>query len=143
MPINADDFDIITQIPFVGGKDAASVRRRVVFMEKLLEGVFVIPVVNRRIGLDVLLDIIPIGGDVAGAVLGAYMVWEARNLGMSKFSMLRMAGNVGINAFLGLLSVIPVIGVLPTFFYRSNTYNLRIILKYLDKHHPAGAVVEG
>ena len=143
MAIKADDFNLIDQIPLIGGRHPEAVRRRVVFMEKLLEGVFVIPVINRRVGLDVLLDIIPVGGDVVGGVLGAYMIWEARNLGMSRFSMLRMAANVGINAFLGLFSIIPVVGVIPTFLYKSNTMNLKLILKHLDKHHPAGAIIEG
>lgn len=138
--IKPESFDALSAMPFIGGKNPADVRRRVEAMEKLLEGLFVIPILNRRIGLDVLLDIIPIGGDTLATILGAYMVWEARNLGMSKFSMLRMLLNVGINALIG---IIPGIGAVATIFYRSNTYNLNIIRKHLDKHHPAGAVIEG
>ena len=51
---------------------------------------------------------LPIAGDTIGALLGAYMVWEARNLGMSKLQMARMVGNVGTDWLLGL---IPVIGI--------------------------------
>ena len=140
MPSKSDDIKIVDFIPVIGGSDPASVRRRVEVVEKLLEGLFVVPIINRRIGLDVLLDLIPIGGDVAASIMGAYMVWEARNLGMSKFSMLRMTANVGINALIG---IIPFIGAGATMFYRSNTTNLKIILKHLDKHHPAGAVIDG
>src|SRR5882757_8284814 len=91
------------------GTDAASVRRRIVAMEHLLEGLFTIPGINRKVGLDVLLDLIPIpiAGDLIGAGMGAWMVWEARNLGMSKTQMARMLGNVGIDFLLG---IIPVIG---------------------------------
>jgi hypothetical protein len=81
-------------------------------------------------------------GDVAAAALGAYIVWEARNLGMSKWQMSRMLGNVGINWLLGLLSVVPVIGVIPDLLFRSNTYNLRIIKRHLDKHYPETAMLE-
>ena len=140
MPSKSDDIKIVDFIPVIGGSDPASVRRRVEVVEKLLEGLFVVPIINRRIGLDVLLDLIPIGGDVVASIMGAYMVWEARNLGMSKFSMLRMTANVGINALIG---IIPFIGAGATMFYRSNTANLKIILKHLDKHHPAGAVIDG
>ena len=144
MPSKADrefeDVHLIDHIPLIGGRAPADVRRRVEAMEKLLEGLFVIPIINRRIGLDVLLDIIPIGGDTLATILGAYMVWEARNLGMSKFTILRMMGHVGINALVG---IIPFAGPVATFFYRSNTYNLQIILRHLDKHHPAGAVIDG
>jgi hypothetical protein len=122
------------------GTDPASVRQRVEAMEKILERMFVIPGLNRPIGLDVILDLIPGVGDIAGAALGSYMVWEARNLGMSKWQMGRMAGNVGIDFLLGL---IPFVGAVPDFFFRSNSRNLKIIKRHLDKHHAAGAVVAG
>lgn len=83
--------------------DPESVRQRVEALEHLLEGLFTIPGTNRKIGLDVILDLIPIGGDVVGAALGGYMIWEARNLGLSKWQMSRMAGNVGIDFLLGLI----------------------------------------
>ena len=122
------------------GTDPASVRQRVEAMEKILERMFVIPGLNRPIGLDVILDLIPGVGDIAGAALGSYMVWEARNLGMSKWQMGRMAGNVGIDFLLGL---IPFVGAVPDFFFRSNSRNLKIIKRHLDKLHAAGAVVAG
>lgn len=125
------------------GTDPQSVRQRVEAMEKLLERLFVIPGTNQPVGLDAILDLVPVIGDVAGAALGAYIVWEARNLGMSRWQMARMLGNVGINWALGLLSVVPVIGVIPDLLFRSNTYNLRMIKRHLDKHHPETATIEG
>ena len=125
------------------GTDPQSVRRRIEAMERLLERLFVIPGTNQPVGLDAILDLIPGVGDIVGAVLGGYIVWEARNLGLSKWQMARMAGNVGVNWLLGLLSVVPVIGVIPDLLFRSNTYNLRIIKRHLDKHHPATQTIEG
>lgn len=122
------------------GRDAAAVRKRVEGLERLLEGLITIPGTRQKLGLDVILDILPVGGDLVGAALGAYMVWEARNLGMSKGQMARMFGNVGIDFVLGL---IPWVGAVPDFFFRSNSRNLRIIRKHLDKHHPSTAVIEG
>jgi hypothetical protein len=122
------------------GRDATSVRKRIEALEHVLEGLFTIPGTNRKVGLDVILDILPVGGDVIGAAMGAYMVWEARNLGMSKLQMTRMFGNVGTDFLLGL---IPFVGAIPDFFFRSNTRNLRIIKKHLDKHHPSTAVISG
>jgi hypothetical protein len=109
-------------------------------MEKLLERLFVVPGINRPVGLDVILDVVPVVGDVAAAALGAYIVWEARNLGMSKWKIARMAGNVGVDWLLGL---IPFVGAIPDFFFRSNTRNLRIIKRHLDKHHPGTRMIEG
>ena len=127
--------------PFPGlGRDPASVRQRVEAMEKLLERLVVVPGLNRPVGLDVILDLVPVVGDIAAAALGAYIVWEGRNLGMSKWHMSRMAGNVGIDWLLGL---IPFVGAIPDFFFRSNTRNLRIIKRYLDKHHAGTATIDG
>jgi hypothetical protein len=58
---------------------------------------------------------------------------------MSKTQMARMGGNVGIDWLLGL---IPVIGIIPDFFFRSNTRNLRIIKRHLDKHHPGTRTID-
>ncbi len=121
------------------GSDPQSVRQRVEAMEQVLERLFVIPGLNRPIGLDVILDVVPVVGDIAAAALGAYIVWEARNLGMSKWQITRMAGNVGTDWLLGL---IPFVGAIPDFFFRSNSRNLRIIKRHLDKHHPETGIVE-
>jgi hypothetical protein len=109
-------------------------------MEKVLERLVVIPGINRPVGLDVVLDIVPIVGPIAAAALGAYIVWEAKNLGMSKWQISRMAGNVGVDWLLGL---IPWVGAIPDFLFRSNTRNLKIIKRHLDKHHPETGMIEG
>jgi hypothetical protein len=121
------------------GTDPQSVRQRVEAMEKVLERLVVIPGTKRSVGLDVILDVVPVLGDVAAAALGAYIVWEGRNLGMSKRQLSRMAGNVGVDWLLGL---IPVIGIVPDFFFRSNSRNLKIIKRHLDKHHPGTRTIE-
>jgi hypothetical protein len=120
-------------------KEPAAVRQRIVAMERLLEGLFTIPGLNRKVGLDFMLNILPIGGDIVGAAMGSWIVWEARNLGMSKMQMARMFGNVGLDFTLGL---VPFIGAIPDLMFRSNTRNLKIIKRHLDKHYPASAVVD-
>jgi Domain of unknown function (DUF4112) len=122
------------------GTDPLSVRRRVEALEKLLERSFIIPGINRPVGLDAIAGLVPVAGDLLTAAMGAYMVWEARNLGMPKWQLWRMAGNVGVDSLLG---AVPVAGDLFDFLYRSNSKNLKIIRKHLDKHHPATKVIEG
>jgi len=122
------------------GRDVQSVRRRLEAMERLLERMFVVPGLNRPIGLDVILDLVPVAGDLVGTALGAWIVWEARNLGMPKWQIARMAGNVGIDTLLG---AIPWVGAIPDFFFRSNSRNLRIIRKWLDRNHPQTSTLEG
>jgi len=137
--IEPDPFGKISNIVPMG-RDALSVRKRIEAMEHLLEGLFRIPGTNYKIGLDVILDLIPVGGDVIGSLMGAWMVWEARNLGMSKMQMARMFGNVGIDFLLG---IIPVVGAVPDALLRSNSRNLKIIKRHLDKHHPSTVTLSG
>lgn len=120
--------------------DPVSVRQRVEALERVMERLVVVPGINRPVGLDVILDLVPIVGSTAAAAIGAYLAWEARNLGMSKWHLARMGGNITVDWLLGL---IPWVGAIPDFLFRSNTRNLRIIKRHLDKHHPSGATVEG
>jgi hypothetical protein len=67
-------------------------------------------------------------------------VWEAKNLGMPKWKVWRMAGNVGLDTAVGL---IPFVGDAVDFLFRSNSRNLKILKRHLDKHHPQTRVIEG
>ena len=122
------------------GNDPASIRRRVEAMEHVLERSFVIPGINRPIGLDAIVGLVPVVGDFITMAMGAYIVWEARNLGLPKWKLLRMAGNVAFDTAIG---AVPLAGDLFDFMFRSNTRNLKIIRKHLDKHHPATQIIEG
>jgi len=128
------------RLPFPGlGTDPQSVRQRVEALERIMERLFVVPGINRPVGLDVILDFVPFAGPTAAAAIGTYLAWEARNLGMSKWHMARMGGNIGVDWLLGM---IPLVGAIPDFFFRSNTRNLRIIKRHLDKHHASTATIE-
>ncbi|MDP3675702.1 MAG: DUF4112 domain-containing protein [Novosphingobium sp.] len=122
------------------GSDAAAVRHRVEAMEKLLERSLTIPGTRIPIGLDALAGLIPVVGDLITAAMGAWIVWEGRNLGMPKWQLWRMAANIGIDTAVG---AVPLVGDVLDFAFRSNSKNLRIIKRHLDKHHPATRVIEG
>ena len=126
------------QLPI--GRDPASVRRRLEAMELVLERAFVIPGTNYRVGLDAIVGLVPVIGDIIAGAMGSWLIWEARNLGMSKFQLVRMGGNVAVDTVLGM---VPFVGDAFDLMFRSNTRNLRIILKWMDKHHPETRIVEG
>lgn len=121
------------------GRDPASIRRRIETMEAVLERAFVVPGINRPVGLDFIVGLVPVVGDLVTAAMGAWIVWEARNLGMSKFQLVRMATNVGIDSLIG---AVPVVGDAFDFVYRSNSKNLKIIRRHLDKHHPSTVIID-
>ena len=140
MPISQEQFaQIAKDIPGMGN-DPRAVRMRVEALEKLLERAFHIPGTKIPFGLDSIIGLVPVLGDLLTAAMGAYMVWEARNLGMSKRQLIRMTANVGIDTAIG---AIPIVGDAFDLVWRSNTKNLRIIKKHLDKHHPWTRIIEG
>ena len=144
MPVSQEQFDKIAkdlsgQIPGFGGSDPQAVRARIEALEKVLERAFVIPGTKIPFGLDSIIGLVPVLGDFVTAVMGAYMVWEARNLGMSKWQLVRMTANVGVDTALG---AIPLLGDAFDLVWRSNSKNLRIIKKHLDKHHPGTRLID-
>ena len=127
--------------PMVGlGSDPASVRQRIEMMERLLERSFVIPGINRPVGLDAIAGLVPVFGDLVTAALGAYIVWEARNLGLPKWKIWHMGANIAFDTALG---AVPLVGDAFDLLFRSNSKNLKIIRRHLDKHHPESQVIEG
>ena len=140
MPISQEQFaQIAKDIPGMGN-DPQAVRMRVEALEKLLERAFHIPGTKIPFGLDSIIGLVPVLGDLITAAMGAYMVWEARNLGMSKWQLIRMTANIGIDTAIG---AIPIVGDAFDLVWRSNTKNLRIIKKHLDKHHPGTRIIVG
>lgn len=121
------------------GNDPMSVRRRIEALEMVLERSATIPGTNYSIGLDTIVGLVPVVGDIITATMGAYLVWEARNLGIPKWKMWHMMGRVGFDAALGL---VPIAGDALDLVYRSNTKNLKTIKKHLDKHHPETRILE-
>ncbi len=121
------------------GSDPAAIRQRVETLERVLERSVTVPGLNRRIGLDAIVGLVPVAGDLVSAALGMYLVWEARNLGMSKFQLARMTANVGFDTLVG---AVPVAGDMFDFMFRSNSRNLKLIRRHLDKHHPHTKVID-
>ncbi len=122
------------------GREPQHIRQRIEGLEYILERSFTVPGWGRKFGIDALAGLIPVAGDLITAAMGAYLIWEARNLGLPKWKLARMALNVGIDSTLG---AVPLVGDAFDFLYRSNSRNLAIVKKHLDKHHPQTGIIEG
>lgn len=121
------------------GRDVESISRRIELMERFLERSFHVPIINRPVGFDAIVGLLPGFGDLIGGVLGFYLLWEARNLGIPKWKMARMLGNIGVDTLLG---AVPFAGNIFDFMFRSNSRNLAIIRRHLDRHHPQTRIIE-
>jgi hypothetical protein len=90
----------------------------------LLDSRFVIPGTNFRFGIDPLLGLVPVAGDFISIALGAYIITEAKRLGVSKFTLMRMVANLALDATVGS---VPGVGDVADFLFKANQKNLRLI----------------
>jgi hypothetical protein len=98
--------------------------RRARALARALDTVVGIPGTPLRIGLDAILGLIPGAGDVAGAVLSAYIVLIASKNGAPPAVLWRMVANIAIDTAIG---AIPVLGDLFDVAWKSNIKNVELL----------------
>ncbi len=105
-------------------------RARIEAIARLLDSAWRVPGTNIRVGADAVLNLLPGAGLLASKGVSAYLIWEARRLGVPTGTLLRMIGNVGLDA---LVSAIPVAGWVGDVFYRANLRNVALLREHLDR----------
>src|SRR5215208_2093523 len=103
---------------------------RITALTKLLDSAFLIPGLNRRVGIDAVIGLIPGVGDAISAALASYIIWEARQRGLPRWKIARMVGNVAFDTAIG---AIPVAGDAFDLFFKANERNLRIVNEHLKR----------
>lgn len=96
----------------------------------LLDSRWCIPGTGIRFGADALLSLLPGLGPVVSTAISGYLIWEARRLGVSTGTVLRMIGNVGLD---GLISAEPVAGAVGDIFFRANRRNMALLQRHLAR----------
>ena len=97
------------------------------FLASILDDRFAIPGTNIRFGLDALIGLIPGVGDAISATLGSYLIYRAHQLGASKLTLLRMAGNTAVDTVVG---AVPLLGDLLDFRFKANRRNLELLRRH-------------
>lgn len=103
------------------------------FLASLLDDRFTIPGTNIRFGLDAVIGLIPGVGDAVSATLSSYLIWRAHQLGASKFTLLRMAGNMAVDTVMGS---VPLLGDVLDVKFRANRRNLELLRRQKLKELP-------
>ncbi|NNE92405.1 MAG: DUF4112 domain-containing protein [Verrucomicrobiales bacterium] len=98
-------------------------------MAWLLDECIRIPGTNFRIGLDPIIGLIPGGGETVSTILGAVVLGQAGNRGIPFKSLVKMGGNMLLNAGVGAL---PVVGDAFSAWFKSNSRNYQMLREYLD-----------
>lgn len=104
--------------------------RRLERLAVLLDSAIVIPGTNFRFGADALIGLFPGGGDVVGAALSGYIVYESWRLGVPAASLGRMVANVLFDTALG---AVPVAGDLFDALWKANLRNIDILRAHVRR----------
>jgi hypothetical protein len=104
--------------------------KRLEAIAKLLDVAFILPGTNIRYGIDGIIGLIPVVGDIIATGLSLWLVREARALGAPWYVTARMLGNV---AFQGVVGTVPIAGDAIDVLFRANMRNARLLRTWLDK----------
>lgn len=96
-------------------------------LSKLMDSQFTGPL-GFKFGLDGLLGFVPIVGDLTTTLTSVYIILSAARSGCSTPTLLRMTANVMID---NLLDVVPFLGNVADFFWRSNDRNIALFESHL------------
>jgi hypothetical protein len=89
-----------------------------------LDGLFKVPGVGWRFGLDALIGVIPNVGDTLTFLPAMYILFAGVRYGVPKITLLRMAFNLGLDYVVGM---IPFIGDAFDFVWKANNQNMNLI----------------
>jgi len=110
------------------------------FIERLaqwLDSRFLIPGTNIRFGIDPMMSLFPIIGDLMTYVVSGMLIYAMYNKGASRKVVIKMILNSTLDAIIG---AIPLVGTVFDIFYRANDRNVRLLKEHYfeDKHQGSG-----
>ncbi|PID36237.1 MAG: hypothetical protein CR993_06085 [Rhodobacterales bacterium] len=109
-----------------------NIEARLQHLEKLawrLERLIPIPGTDLRFGLDAVMGLVPVVGDFASLIPGAYIMKHAYDLGASRRLLYRMALNLAVDVLVGL---VPGLGDVFDIAWNANTRNVALLRAHLQ-----------
>ena len=94
----------------------------------LMDSAVTLPIIG-RVGLDAVLDLVPVVGNFAGAAVSLTLIARALQYGPPPSLVSRMLSNVLLDVILG---AIPVIGPLADMWFKANEKNAALMREFLD-----------
>ena len=105
---------------------------RYTLLAQLFDQAFRVPGTSWRFGLDAIFGLIPVAGDLVGALIGAYGIIVGRQLGASGAVQMRMLLNLAIDALVG---AIPLLGDLFDFAFKAHVRNRVLLERWMAQPH--------
>ena len=110
------------------GRTVEEELRRLGVFSRMLDSQF--SVMGVRFGVDSLLGLVPVAGDVATGIAGTYALATAIRLKLHPLAAVQIGWNLLFDTVIG---AIPILGDIFDFFFKSNTKNFKVIEKHLTR----------
>lgn len=117
------------------GERKRRARERLLRLTQLMDSALEVPVLRTRVGLDAVLGLVPVAGDLLSAAIGLYLVAQARELGASRWLQARMIGNLVADAMIG---AVPLAGDVADIYFKAHRRNLKLLQKHLGEPYLEG-----
>ena len=105
-------------------------RRRLTVLARVMDSAVDVPMLRTTVGLDALLGLVPVAGDLASAAIGLFMINEARELGASRWLQAKMLRNLLVDAAVGS---VPLAGDVFDVYFRAHRRNLKLLQQELGE----------
>ena len=119
------------------GQEAALARIDV--LARVMDSAICIPGTKVTFGLDAALGLIPVVGDLVAQTIASYIIWEARKLGVSRWTIMRMVANTLVDTAIG---AVPVVGDAFDVVFRANLRNLALLKAELQRKGAGRPVID-
>lgn len=103
----------------------------------LMDEQFRLPGTNFRFGLDPIINLVPIAGDLGGFIVSTVLLLTIANHGVSRKVLIMMTLNVILDSTIG---AIPILGNIFDFAYKANSRNIKLLQEHYNegKHQGSG-----
>ncbi len=103
----------------------------------LMDEQFRLPGTKFRFGLDPIINLIPVAGDLGGFAVSTVLLLTMAKHGVSRKVLVMMTLNIILDSTIG---AIPVLGHIFDFAYKSNSRNIKLLKEHYDegKHQGSG-----
>ena len=124
------DLDDAGNVRAVESPDARETRQRLRQLAWLLDSSIPIPGTRLTIGIEALIGLFPLIGDLIGVALSSYILKEAARLGAPKSVLARMSFNVALE---GVVGIVPLAGDVFDAAFKANQRNVRLLEAWMDE----------
>jgi len=113
----------------VSQNDKQAALARLNRFSQMADNAIVIPFTRFRIGLEPIIGLVPVLGDLAGLLISCYVLLEAHRAGASPRVKQQMVRNMLIDFFGGL---VPIVGDIFDFAWKANVRNTQLLREHLE-----------